>query len=360
MLPAIERRSRGGVEGAKDPASGPGLKSPLETPLGISMSMPDIRPEVFDAAGHLPNQPLDHSIIETQKVDGAEFPRRSVSDGTLAGRPQTHTHRRSVALDRVHSPSWKNLLARGRSDVEEKPPPEDPNTIRAIVAFAQFEDRWSVVKNYLQSYVISILIAGIANLAVIGISKLVWRPYLQPDSAHEMLSTVSYTAISVTTYVFALQAFTNVEFLVTYGAKRWLRSKMLRQWVLSTIGLATVMAALIASDWPYWFYYGDCVILVVYFAIGAWFAGYYGCHGEDIRTNAQNISDANYFCAQDCFVAATALVYADLLLPIYGWLSDQNKIIWRLSLHPFYWEMIVKFVARRILVTKVGQTWRKV
>jgi hypothetical protein len=57
----------------------------------------------------------------------------------------------------------------------------------------------------------------------------------------------------------------------------------------------------------------------------------------------------------EMFVTVLAMSYGVILLPIYKHLSDEHKIIWRLTLHPFYWEIMMKALSRKILLRKAGE-----
>ncbi|KNC96824.1 uncharacterized protein SPPG_07658 [Spizellomyces punctatus DAOM BR117] len=60
------------------------------------------------------------------------------------------------------------------------------------------------------------------------------------------------------------------------------------------------------------------------------------------------------FMVIEFVVAVSALAYGIWLIPIYMGLSNEMRMLWRFTVHPIYWEAIVKLAARHLLISKAG------
>lgn len=124
---------------------------------------------------------------------------------------------------------------------------------------------------------------------------------------------------------------------------------------------------------PYWFYYFDFVGAGVSYFICVYVSGYFSPQLEKDRQYLIPFLDLDFEgederwfkkrrkleglegTISEMFVTGLAIAYGVILMPIYRHLDDTYKIIWRLTVHPLYWEIVVKALSRQILLKKAGE-----
>ncbi|RKO94131.1 hypothetical protein BDK51DRAFT_29061 [Blyttiomyces helicus] len=214
---------------------------------------------------------------------------------------------------------------------------------------------------YLQSFAAALLIGLFSNLIIYLLSLLPWRS----TDKRESISPTTFVIVATLAFNTALQGFTNAQFIARQGFQAWRSTKMPYLLVLSDVIFIGIMSLLAVNvqpfihddgDWPFWYYGIDVVIIVVQFAIGSFYAGYYGYYGMGARTTQQKINDGLFLCMQELLVAGLALIYGYVLMPIYAWLSYPYQLLWRLTVHPIFWEFGVKFAAKQYLVSQGDPT----
>ncbi|KXS08933.1 hypothetical protein M427DRAFT_266814 [Gonapodya prolifera JEL478] len=182
----------------------------------------------------------------------------------------------------------------------------------------------------------------------------------------------SFTLLCIVGFTFFLIGYEAVQFVVVNGVPAVFRTWF---WVAILIAAVFEIGALVLltvlTDLPFWFYYIDFIVLALTFIIVCF--GYSMCSSprivafmpnlEKLRKDPSSYQRARIFYAvvfvlAECLVAISALVYCVFLLPIYASLEVQWQIIWRLAVHPAYFELLVfaplRAWSHRHLTRKIG------
>ncbi|KAJ3033402.1 hypothetical protein HDV00_006368 [Rhizophlyctis rosea] len=336
-----------------------------------------------------PQSPLPLAkIIRTAEMAGQRDPKTLDSNGTLetgAATPSpptspsaslikksNYTRRRSSL--RPHQPSH-NPSQQPALSTKDQPP-----TRRIFSSTASRRASWhpglptlptdapslpTILKNYAQSFLISIIIGLPCNALVYGLSLLGWRwgddlvkwkadqtvpgGALQKDT---MMSPTAFTVICTIMFTGALPIFNAVQFMAIHSWKAFRKTGLIWAAPLSCVFAAGSLWGLWYSGWPFWFYYIDVVIILLSYISCTFLSGYYGRRGTVPRL--ERLFDAIEFGIIECFVSVAAVFYGLWIMPIFSWIPDGYKMYWRFTVHPVYWELFVKFATRRLLIAKAS------
>ncbi|KAJ3294330.1 HisKA [Borealophlyctis nickersoniae] len=206
------------------------------------------------------------------------------------------------------------------------------------------------------------------NALLFGLSYVGWRwkdaiaavVTQKPDAetedklrvARATMDPTAFTSIVTIMCVTGLPMFTGVQFVAIHGVGAWRKSGLRYAVPIMSVLVSAFLWGLWASGWPFWYYYMDVLSVVVTYSVGTFLAGYYG--DRTLKSRRGRIKDGLEFCVIECLVAAAAIIYAVWLMPIYSSLDENFKVAWRMTIHPLYWESMIKIGTRRLLMLKAG------
>ena len=150
--------------------------------------------------------------------------------------------------------------------------------------------------------------------------------------------------------IMVLVVFVTVEFVAIFGWQKVVHSKAI--WISS----ASIMYVLVVVwtcyllNFPFWYYYLDVLLLFtsyVFAAMGFGFAS--NTTDAPLRKKLQ---DGLRFTLIEALVTAVALIYGLLLMPVYAKLSASQRVLWRVIVHPLYFEVLI-FVPVRLSIQRL-------
>ncbi|TPX66500.1 hypothetical protein SpCBS45565_g04412 [Spizellomyces sp. 'palustris'] len=269
---------------------------------------------------------------------------------------------RRASLGRVASTTTQNL------DYLSCSTPDRSSSIRRIIAVGIPAHRTAdnpsilrIVAAYAQCLLVSFLIALGGNLLAFALSLLKWESSESQGGGSRdpgQVDSFAFAIIGMLMFVCALPIFTAVQFIVVYGFKRWKATSMIWVTLAVSISAAALSIGLWRSGWPWWFYYVDVFIIASHFGVCTFFSGYYGQRRDITGLQSpdwrERTRDGIMFMVIEFVVAVSALAYGIWFIPIYMGLSNEMRMLWRFTVHPIYWEAIVKLAARHLLISKAG------
>ncbi|KAJ3050977.1 hypothetical protein HK097_008054 [Rhizophlyctis rosea] len=223
------------------------------------------------------------------------------------------------------------------------------------------------VINYLQACAISILIGMPCNAMVYGLSRIGWRwsdqlktsvtPIEREGSEmgrnHQTtMSPTAFTIICTIMFVSALPMFNAVQFVCIHSWSTFRRSGLAFTAPAACVFVAGALWGLWYSGWPFWFYYVDVGIILVSYVSCTFLSGYYGI--RETVTRLERIKHGIEFSIIECWVSVAAIFYGIWCMPVFMYLPENYKVIWRFTVHPVYWSLLVKWATRRLLVARAG------
>jgi hypothetical protein len=130
-----------------------------------------------------------------------------------------------------------------------------------------------------------------------------------------------------------------------------------RVYIITLIGgvLSVGMFSLLYYlKFAYWFYYLDTIAIAIVYIFGSCASGYLACDVELDRRYAiqcccliiykfirAKLKAAVVFLGTGLIVTGMTMVYGMFVLMGYGLLSTGEKMVWRLSVHPIFFELLV-------------------
>ncbi|EFA84866.1 hypothetical protein PPL_01859 [Heterostelium album PN500] len=149
-------------------------------------------------------------------------------------------------------------------------------------------------------------------------------------------------------FVSGLTIFTCIQFIAIYGLKRAIDTKFYL-WALAALALFTVVPwGMYVGKVSYWYWLGDVILLILGYCGLCFVMGFLG---KKYQTTQERRRNALAFLGTETLVSATALLYGMFFIQVYTNFSDYAKIVWRLVIHPIYFEIFM-MIPVRLLVTK--------
>ncbi|KND00593.1 uncharacterized protein SPPG_03717 [Spizellomyces punctatus DAOM BR117] len=220
--------------------------------------------------------------------------------------------------------------------------------------------RWKreLMRNYLQTFLITLVTATIAYMIIITISKLPWQSDEFRQSTYSSslsepyFKSPLYAVLAALTFITSLVGFVAVQFWSMFGWERWKTSGI--GWVSLVMSLFVVggMMGLWQSRLTYWWWYGDAFILAITyttmcFAFGV--LGYVQANDSTKLRLRERFKEGVLFTIAELIVAVASLIYGLWMMPVYSHLSLPAKMAWRALVHPAYFEFLVMVPTRMLI-----------
>ncbi|KAJ3026907.1 hypothetical protein HDV00_011525, partial [Rhizophlyctis rosea] len=227
-----------------------------------------------------------------------------------------------------------------------------------------------IMVNYCQAFLVSILIGLPCNAFVYGLSLIGWRwsdalktPTVGPAEVYDRdladdanprttMNPTAFTIICTIMFVSALPMFNAVQFMCIHTWKVFRKSGLIVTAPISCIGVAAWLWGMWRTGWPFWYYYVDVIIILVSYVSCTFLSGYYGI--RETVTRLERIKCGLEFSIIECYVSVAAIFYGIIMMPVFSSLDENYKLVWRFTVHPIYWSMLVKYATRRLLVARSG------
>jgi hypothetical protein len=182
-------------------------------------------------------------------------------------------------------------------------------------------------------------------------SNLNWI-YEEGGKEH-FFNALSFTHLTVALFVSALSFFIGIEFVFTFGVRAFMAQKFYVWVAIATALYVLLPYVLWAIGFPYWFYYIDVIQLVVIYTLLCFALGFFGM-SMHLYTTKQRVLNGLLFLATETIVSAVALLYGMFLMQVYVSLDDDKKMLWRLTVHPLYFELLMMLPVRYLVKKQLG------
>lgn len=189
--------------------------------------------------------------------------------------------------------------------------------------------------------------------------------------------SATFTKIFILFAVFGLLMFAIFQYYVFNGKHELFEPTYLASLLLAAAIFIGIPLVLHQIQFPYYYYLVDTGIIVVVFCSLSFMIGYYGkedkkksvpipmvsmtkngetsaeTESDHPMTRRERIINGLYFFTTEVLVSATALVYGMFFVTLYSSLSDFYKVIWRLAVHPLYFELFMMLPVRYLVARKM-------
>eukprot|EP01132_Coremiostelium_polycephalum_P005677 gene5677-7065_t len=205
---------------------------------------------------------------------------------------------------------------------------------------------YEISKDYGLSLIVALIGCILCILAAWAFSAPSWIK--RNNGTVNYFYTESVTILTSVFFISGLALFTLVQFISVFGIKRMVQTKFYL-WVVGVIGLFLVIPwGMQAGREPFWFWIGDVILLLIGYTGLCFVMGYVG---KQYQTDSQRRMNGLAFLGTELLVSATALAYGMFMIQLYSGFSEINKVVWRLIIHPIYFEILM-MIPVRMLVTR--------
>lgn len=196
-----------------------------------------------------------------------------------------------------------------------------------------------IFKFYSLIFLHSVVLSILCSLFVVGLSFLPWSGNIR-DYSNYFNVTVVTTVIVLTMVLFGPWYITFYGYIIN---EKKITRRFLIIVVIHTIFWPTLYSLLIANGIFIWYYYLDFAYFILAFLPISMHLAYDVISDRDMKF-------AIKYGFSELMVIISALGYTFFLFPIFMNLDDNLKIIWRLTLHPIWFETTM-LLPQRILST---------
>lgn len=200
----------------------------------------------------------------------------------------------------------------------------------------------------LKNYLLALLISIIGTLPCIALGFVVANAnWFTKEGSALSVNSWNVTIFYVFATTFAIVGFCAMEYWCTWGHVKFIQHKYFVVGIIGVIFSVGPYFLFYYSNFSYWYYYIDTFTIVVIYSVTSFATGYFGSDNEIERH--YKVRNGLMFFFSGMFVTAVTMIYGMFILMYYGTMSNIVKVIWRLSLHPIYFEFLVMIPSRMLV-----------